>query len=160
MQQVICAVEVGWRGMRECSVALARQGAAVEVLIKGEVEPAVLGMITRKPGVTIRAVAVRSFAWELARCVLAGGDSAGERLLIVNKSKTQRWTAWVGRWRRWRVLRLEETDAGYRLFDAGEQEVPRPFDTPTQPSTVDVPTAGVHSATPVEPCQKGGGGVS
>ena len=123
MMHVVCAVEVGWRGMRECSTVLGRSGAAVEVLIKGDVEPAVLGMITRRPGVTIRAVAARRFAWTLAcRLLSADGGAADTRLLIVNKSKTARWTSVVGRLRRWRVLRLEETEQGYRFFDATGRE--------------------------------------
>ena len=124
MMHVVCAVEVGWRGMRECSTALGRSGAAVEVLIKGEVEPAVLGMITRRLGVAIRAVAARRFVWTLARRLLSADcGTADTRLLIVNKSNTERWTSVLGRLRRWRVLRLEETEQGYRLFEAGGKEV-------------------------------------
>ena len=131
MMHVVCAVEVGWRGMRECSTALGKLGAAVEVLIKGDVEPAVLGMITRRPGVAIRAVAARQFTWTLARRLLSvNGGGADTRLLIVNKSKTERWTSIIGRLRHWRVLRLEETEQGYRLFDAGGQEVPLTLLTP------------------------------
>ena len=134
MMQVVCAVEVGWRGMRECSTALGRSGAAVEVLIKGEVEPAVLGMITRRPGVTIRAVAARRFVWTLARRLIAPIGKGGERLLIVNKPKTQRWTRWVGRLRGWRVWRLEETPTGYRLFDDTGRETSVPATEPGYPA--------------------------
>ena len=125
MTQAVCAVEVGWRGMRECSIALARTGAAVEVLIKGEVAPEVLAMITPKPGITIHAVTARRFAWSLA-LRLVGAGPAGEHLLIVNKPKTQRRAAWLGRLRAWRVLRLEETQDGYRVYDVRGAEVPIP----------------------------------
>ena len=147
MQQVICAVEVGWRGMRECSTALGRSGAAVEVLIKGDVEPSVLGMITRRPGVAIRAVAARRFVWTLARRLLsAAGGGTDTRLLIVNKSKMARWTSVIGRLRRWRVLRLEETEQGYRLFESDGQEA---HVLPPSPVTVTAPSLPRADAAPM-----------
>ena len=36
---VILAVEYGWQGMRELSLAFAKLGASVDVLIKGRVAP-------------------------------------------------------------------------------------------------------------------------
>lgn len=145
MQQVICTVEVGWRGMRECSTALGASGAAVEVLIKGEVEPAVLGMITRRPGVTLRAVAARRFAWTLACRLVASGTAADARLLIVSKPKTQRWTSFIGRLRGWRVLRLEETEQGYRLFDATGRQITLPLMGGGGPLSVPVAPPHVES---------------
>ena len=124
--QVVCAVEVGWRGMRECSLALARQGASVLVLIKGDVAPDVLAMITRPPSLVLRDVPARRFAWQLARHLLSENGAPTPHLLIVNKTKTHRWAAALGRLRHWRVLRLEETDQGYRLCDASGGDVSLP----------------------------------
>ena len=147
MMQVLCAVEVGWRGMRECAVALGRQGATVEVLIKGEVEPAVLGMITRRHGVTIRALAARRFVWTLTGRLLAACSTSGERLAIVTKPKTQRWVSAVGRLRRWRVLCLIEAPVGYRLFDTADKEVSLPALPPPSLSTCP-PTAQRAAGAP------------
>ena len=148
MQQVMCAVEVGWRGMRQCSTSLGQSGAAVEVLIKGEVEPAALGMITRRSGVTIRAVAARRFVWTLAGRLLAAGGAAGERLLIVNKSKTQRWASLAGKLRGWRVLRLEETEQGYRLYDAASGETALPVPSNAASPIVQMPAAVPQALPP------------
>ncbi len=135
MRQVICAVEVSWRGMRECSVALASTGAEVQVLIKGDVPPEVLAMISPKPHITIRDVSVRRFAWRLAGQLLQASGGPAERVLIVNKPKTQRWTSWVGRLRGWRVLRLVEADTGFRLYDTAAREAPVPWSTPPPDAT-------------------------
>ena len=124
MTHVLCAVEVGWRGMRECSLALARQGASILVLIKGAVPADVLAMISPTPGVTLADAPSRTFWWRLTqRLWTTPRGGAERRLLIVNKPKTLRWTASVGAWRGWQVVRLEETAQGFRLLDHHDRDV-------------------------------------
>jgi hypothetical protein len=64
--KAVLAVERGWQGMRELSLAVSRRGVLVDVLIKGAVAPDVLAMVTRPIG--MRVIAVRR-TWFLARLV-------------------------------------------------------------------------------------------
>lgn len=68
MPDVLSFVERGWRGARECSLAVSREGLTVLHLVKGALEPGVRALIRPVDGVAVRDVPrplFRLAAWGL-----------------------------------------------------------------------------------------------
>ena len=120
----VLAVEHGWQGMRELSLELARLGMAVEVLIKGQVAPDVLAMITRPDGMRIAAVTRLWFRWRLMlACALASGHSSPvyavtHRRDTPSHERTRQWLERLGRLIPLRILLLDECIEGNQLLSS------------------------------------------
>lgn len=112
--RVICAAEEGWHGMRRCSLEAARQGARVEVIIRGSLDPGLLSLITVPSGMSITAIGT----WHrvvVALRLLAAALSRGPKALIVDKPRTaallEPWARALG----FKTFRLTETPEGFRF---------------------------------------------
>lgn len=109
-------VERGWRGARECSLALDVRGVHVTHLIKGALEPEVLAMIRPRPHIRVVAVPrwwFRAWLWGL---LIVGSVRGRWAAVLVDHERTGREIAW---WcRRWGVglARIHETAEGYDLW--------------------------------------------
>ena len=120
--KAILAVEHGWQGMRELSLAFARQGAQVDVLIKGAVAPEVLAMVTGPNGMRITAI---PRVWFLVRlmvhCAFAGVGSRpvcviAQRRESPRQERVRRWLERLGRCVPLTVVMLEENSQGNHLI--------------------------------------------
>src|SRR3989338_1048067 len=110
----ILAVEHGWQWMRELALELARLGIAVEVLIKGQVAPDVLAMITRPDGMRITPVARPWFRWRLVLACLPVSRRSSPVCVITHRrappshERTRQWLERLSRMIPLRILLLEE----------------------------------------------------
>src|SRR3989338_2779053 len=124
----ILAVEHGWQGMRELALELARLGIAVEVLIKGQVAPDVLAMITRPDGMRITPVSRPWFRWRLTlACVLAAVRSSHIYAGTPGRDtpsheRTRQWLERLNRMLPLRILLLEEGATGTRLLELDRRQ--------------------------------------
>lgn len=55
-KKAVLISEVGWRGIKELSSSLLKNGLSVDIIIKGSVDKEVLGIITKPRGLKVRAV--------------------------------------------------------------------------------------------------------
>lgn len=116
--QVICAVEDGWRGVRECSLAAATAGRGVTMLIEGPLDAEVLAMITVPPRMRLIAVDRRWFRFRLAWEILRAAAQGQLRWVVVTKARTARLLGPLAKVCGARALRLIETQDGYRFDGA------------------------------------------
>ena len=116
---LVCGVEDGWRGVREFSLAAAREGLGVVVLIRDRLEPEVLALITTPPQMRVSAVSRTWFrvrlVWEVLRAAVGGRL----RWVIVTRARTRRWLTPVAARCRAEVWQLIEDVDGYRFEGAG-----------------------------------------
>jgi hypothetical protein len=112
---VLSVVERGWRGVRECSIALSAQAVPVTHLIKGRLGADVRAMIRPYPGVrlvSVPRIAFRAWLWGL----LAWGTIWGRlRWVLVDHERTLREVAWWCRVCGVTPVFIQETDQGYDL---------------------------------------------
>lgn len=109
-------VERGWRGARECSLALNARGIDVTHLVKGVLEPEVLAMIRPYPYIRLVAVSpgwFRPCAW---RALVAGTLLGRWAAVLVDHERTGREIAWWCRLFGLRVASIRETGDGYELW--------------------------------------------
>ena len=125
----ILSVEHGWQGMRELSLELARLGLMVDVLIKGQVEPDVLAMITRPAGMRITSVIPPWFHCRLLLACLAASGRSSPVYAVTHRrdtpaqERTRRWLERLGRIMPLRILLLEEGANGTRLLELDGQPI-------------------------------------
>lgn len=117
----VLAVDYGWQGMRELSLALSRLGLPVDVLIKGRVEPDVLAIITRPANMRILVVGRLWFRLRLLGHCLAA--RAHDRLVVViqwretsSQRRTRRWVEWLQRVAPLTLYLFQESKQGNRLL--------------------------------------------
>ena len=120
---VLSVVERGWRGARQCSIALAGQGVPVTHLIKGWVPKPVRAIIRPVPGVRLVIVPRLGF-WPTLWSLVAGATLT-RRLgwIIVDHERT---LGVVSPWCRLfgiRPLLIRDTIESYDLWQ-GEARVP------------------------------------
>ena len=113
--QVIYGVEDGWQGVRECSLAAAREDWGVVVLIRGALAPEVLALITVPPQMRVVAVSDSSFRLRLVWEMIRAASRGQLQWVVVTKARTRQLLAPVARACRVQVLRLRELDEGYAL---------------------------------------------
>jgi len=113
--EIICGVEDGWRGVREFSLSVAAQELSVLVLIRGELDCAVLKLIDTPPGMRIEAVSNRWFRIRILQEVIRSLLKRRLRAVVMTKARTQRlfdpWLKCFGL----RVCRIIETEDGFRF---------------------------------------------
>ncbi|MDP3722107.1 MAG: hypothetical protein Q8R91_01240 [Candidatus Omnitrophota bacterium] len=114
---VICAVEDGWRGMRLFSLEAIKRGAHVAVLIRGSVDPQLLGLITVPEGMTLTALAFGGYRFRVALRLLRGAFHQVPKAFVVDKPRTKALLGPLARALGFRTHRLIETPDGFH-FDA------------------------------------------
>ena len=118
--EVLCVVERGWRGARECSITLSARAVPVTHLIKGSLKTNLRAMIRPYPGVRLVSVprlAFRAWLWGL----LAWGTMWGRlRWVLVDHERTLREVAWWCHLFGLRLVLVHETEMGYALEVAGK----------------------------------------
>ena len=123
--RVLSLVERGWRGARECSLALGGNGVAVTHLIKGSLPPPVRAMIRPAARISIIDVPRRVFRVWLWAMVLRHTLTRGAHWVLLDNERTLREVGW---WcRRFRLIPVfvRETAEGYTLEVSGR---PASFD--------------------------------
>ena len=119
---VILAVEHGWQGMRELSLAFAKLGASVDVLIKGRVPSEVLAMITTPRGMRVLDAPRVMFRWCLVWSCLTASLTRRPVLVVTQQwgtRGTQITRRWMERLRRivpFELCLLEEAKGNVRLL--------------------------------------------
>ena len=112
---VLSVVERGWRGARECSIALSARAVPVTHLIKGSLKADLRAMIRPYPGVELISVPramFRAWLWGL----LVWGTMLGRvRWVLVDHERTLREVAWWCRVCGLTLVFIQETAQGYDL---------------------------------------------
>lgn len=112
---VLSVVERGWRGARECSIALSARAVPVTHLIKGSLQADLRAMIHPYPGVRLVSVpraAFRAWLWGL----LVWGTMWGRlKWVLVDHERTLREVAWWCRVCGLTPVFIQETGQGYDL---------------------------------------------
>ncbi|MBI4335621.1 MAG: hypothetical protein HY589_03090 [Candidatus Omnitrophica bacterium] len=88
--------EVGWRGMKELSSALVKEGFLVDIIIRGAVDREILDIITRPDGLKIRAAPKRFFKLYIACYLLCHKIIGDLKKAIVSKKETVGWLNMFG----------------------------------------------------------------
>ncbi len=112
--EILCGVEDGWWGCRELSLAAAREGRRVTVLIRDRLEPDVLAMIATPPGMRVASIPRAWFHLRLLGAALAAGLAGALGAVVVTKPRTARRLAPVAALFRAPVYQVIETMDGYR----------------------------------------------
>lgn len=96
---LLSLVEDGWRSARVLSLAAAQRGQhPVLHLVKGEVAPDVLRMITPYPGTRIQPIARRWFRVVSWCMVLLGLVRQRWHAIVVDNHRTYAWVQTLARW--------------------------------------------------------------
>lgn len=103
--------EVGWRGLRELSLELLKNGLAVDIIIKGTVKKEVLEVITKPDGLRICAISKWLFNVYLFCYLLQHKMSGDLERIVVTKERTKNWIKGLGL----DAKVLVEMDRGYDL---------------------------------------------
>ena len=107
---VLSFVEHGWRGARECAIAVTAHGIPVTHLIRGQVPPQVLAMIRPLPGE--RLLTSPRTLYSLGRWWLLCAAAASRRAgwLLVDNERTLGAIAWWSRRCGWKMVLVQEID--------------------------------------------------
>ncbi|GEM_PF-1606841 len=89
--QVIFLVERGWRGARELAITLARQHLTSWLIIKGDVPPDVLEIITPRAGIKVSAFSKWYFKLFVAFIIFWHRIFGRLKCVVVNKDRTLNW---------------------------------------------------------------------
>lgn len=122
--EVLCLVERGWRGARECSLALNARAIPVTYVIKGYVTPALRAMIRPYPAIRLLSAPRALFRCWVWWALGWGAMTRRLRCVLVDHERTLREISW---WcRLWRVtpVTIREHDQGYELWVENQR---RPF---------------------------------
>lgn len=103
--------ETGWRGIKEFSSSLVKSSFLVDIVVKGNVDKMILGIITKPQGVRIRAIPREFFIVYLLFYILLNKAAGNLRMTVVSKEKTGRWIRLFGV----ETKLLVETKEGYSL---------------------------------------------
>jgi hypothetical protein len=112
-KRLICAVEVGWRGIREYSLARAKEGIFVDILIKGLLDKEILEMITKHKLIRLRPMRRNFFRIALFLNILLAKIFADLQAVVVTKNRTKDWVSSLGCLLNFKTLLLVETANGY-----------------------------------------------
>ncbi len=110
-KKALLVSEVGWRGMKEFSYVLLKEGLSVNIIIKGSVNKAVLKVITKPQGLRIRAIPKIFFRAYLFFYLLWHKRAGGIQTTVASKSQTAEWIRGFGI----NTQILMETQTGYEL---------------------------------------------
>ena len=118
--EVLFAVERGWRGARECSRTLSRQGIAVTHVVKGWAPKEVRALVTPLPFVRMVWVPRWWFRLPLWVLLVAGSLRRRVRWVVVDHERTLRevsgWCKRTGVTLLW----MQEHEHGYQLLNNGQ----------------------------------------
>lgn len=110
--KTLFVVEVGWKGMREASLAYLKDGFSTDIVIKGKVDKEVLNVITRPDNnYRIRAIPRWFFRIYLSFYLLWQRILGNLEVVIASKERTRGWIKGFGI----DAKLLIEKDAGYEL---------------------------------------------
>ncbi len=122
MNYIICAVEIGWRGVREYSIIKAAEGKFVENLIKGLLQKEVLNAITKYELIKLIPTKQIFFRAFLFIRVLRAKLFNNLETVVVTKKRTFNWINKLGRLLKFNTRLLVESDPGYRLYNLNEKK--------------------------------------
>lgn len=110
-KKAILISEVGWRGIREFSLKLLKNGVEVDVIIKGRVNKEVFAIITKPHGLNIYAISRWFFKVYLFFYILWHKILGNLTMIVVTKERTKDWIKGFGL----DSKLLIEMDRGYDL---------------------------------------------
>ena len=122
MAEALSLVERGWRGARQCSLALYAQRMAVTHLVKGCLSREIRGMIASHPFIRVRAVPRWIFP-ALAYGMLIGATVRGRlRWVLIDHPRTLARLEWWCRQTGVVAVLVNELDEGYELRAGGQPQ--------------------------------------
>jgi len=110
-KKAVLISEAGWRGLKELSSVLLKNGLSVDIIIKGGVDKEVLDVITKPGGLKIRSVRKIFFAPYLFFYLAWHKIIRDIKTVIVSKEETGSWIKNFGL----NAQLLVETESGYIL---------------------------------------------
>jgi len=112
---VLSLVERGWRGARECSLALSQRGIPVTHLVKGWVGREVRSMIHPHPLIRVIDVPRRLFRVRLGMILLGDLLARHIRWVLIDNDRTLRQLRWWCRLFGVTLVCIRDVQAGYEL---------------------------------------------
>ena len=122
MSYIICAVDIGWRGVREYSIIKAAEGKFVENMVKGLPPKEVLNVITKYELIKLIPTKQIFFRAFLFIRVLRAKLFNNLETVVVTKKRTFNWINKLGRLLKFNTRLLVESDPGYRLYNLNEKK--------------------------------------
>lgn len=110
-KRAVLISEVGWRGVKELSSALVKDGFLADIIIKGSVDKKVMEVITRPQGLGIYAIPKWFFRMYVFFYLLRQKITCGMAMIVVTKEQTRDWMKGFGL----DVKLLVETQKDYEL---------------------------------------------
>lgn len=113
---VICAVERGWKGMRQFALAMAEKGYHVDLILREKLPSEVRKIISSREGIQIIPCGKKIFQFRFAATVIQRALRGRVTWLILNRPERVRENDWLCRLVTAKPLLLEEKGNLYRLF--------------------------------------------
>lgn len=118
---VLSLVERGWRGARECSIALSARGIPVTHVIKGSLAREVRGMIQPHPGVGVCHLPRPVFRVCLWFLLVVQAVRRRFRWVLIDNERTLRELGWCCRWLQLTPVLIQERHNRYELTVRGRR---------------------------------------
>jgi hypothetical protein len=112
-ERVILAVERGWQNTRQLSLGLDKKGYLVDVLIKGEVAPEVLAMITSHAGIRIKSIGRFWFRPRFFLKITTAALFGGLKAVGIEGKDTEGWIRFLGRALNLKVFLITDESSDY-----------------------------------------------
>ena len=113
---MICAVERGWKGMRQFALALAQKGYEVDLVLREKVPAELLKIISSRNGVRIIPCGKKIFPFRLLGTVIQRMLTHKVEWIVFNRQDRVKKLNWFVHFIGAKCLVLEEKGNGYRLL--------------------------------------------
>lgn len=112
---MICAVERGWKGMRQFALEMQEEGYHVDLILREKVPPEILKIISPRNGIEIVPCGKKIFPFFFAAKVIQRVLFGKVSRLVFNRHSRVKKNNWLRRFVRAECLLLEEKGNDYCL---------------------------------------------